>query len=172
LFSHVPLWPFAQGREREHIGDPELHRLLTQADVDLFLSGHHHAFYPGSKDGIAFVSQSCLGAGPRRLLGATSRPPKAFTLIDFSGEPLEIAAFSAPSFDTPIDWETLPPRLHSAAAELQRADLAGTAQAGLALGRGAAIDRVEAGDRNDSVVHLSEVHTAMARHHRPGWEVQ
>ena len=170
VFSHVPLWPFAQGRAREYIGDPELHRLLAQADVDLFLSGHHHAFYPGSKDGVAFVSQSCLGAGPRHLLGAAGRAPKGFTLIDFSEEPLEITAFSAPAFDTPIDWETLPPRLHSSAAELLRADLAGTAQAGHAVGRAAAIGRVEAGDRNDPAVRLGETHTAMVRRHRPGLE--
>lgn len=132
VFSHLPLWPFAQGREREYIGDPALQRLLAEAEVDLFLSGHHHAFYPGSKDGVAHVSQSCLGAGPRRLLGAADRSPRAFTLIEFAYAPPRVTAFVGPSFDTAIDWDTLPPRLHSASTELQRADLAGTAQPGLA----------------------------------------
>lgn len=130
VFSHVPLWPFAQGREREYIGDPALQRLLEDGGVDLFLSGHHHAFYPGSKGGVAHVSQSCLGAGPRRLLGATERSPTAFTLIEFADRDLRITALVGPSFTTAIDWDTLPAVLHGAAGELQRADLAGTAQPG------------------------------------------
>jgi hypothetical protein len=122
-FSHVPLWPFTQGREREFIGDPELERLLKGADVKLYLSGHHHAFYPGHKDGINYVSQSCLGAGPRRLIGASGRSAQSFTLIDLDGENLHIAAFQSPDFTRPVDWDTLPRRLRSQAAELIRADL-------------------------------------------------
>lgn len=123
VFSHVPLWPFAQRRERDYIGDPELQALLETAEVDLFLSGHHHAFYPGAKDGVAFVSQSCLGAGPRRLLGTKERSKRSFTLIEFSDDAMRIAAFSAPQFEAEIDWDTLPTRIRSSAAELKRADL-------------------------------------------------
>jgi len=124
IFSHVPLWPFAQGRERDFIGDPDLQALLETADVDLYLSGHHHAFYPGAMQGVAFVSQSCLGAGPRRLLGMKERSPRSFTLIEFADDDLYIAAFAAPRFESVIDWNTLPARIRSSAAELKRADLA------------------------------------------------
>lgn len=123
VFSHLPLWPFAHGREQEHIGDPALQTLLEQADVDLFLSGHHHAFYPGSRGGVAFVSQSCLGGGPRRLLGAPKKTPKGFTWIEFADRPIALAAYSAPSFDSPIDWHSLPRRLVGGGVELIRADL-------------------------------------------------
>ena len=123
VFSHVPMWPFAQQRERDYIGDPELQTLLETAAVDLFLSGHHHAFYPGAMAGVAFVSQSCLGAGPRRLLGAKDTSPRSFTLIEFSDDALSIAAFVAPHFEVAVDWNTLPTHIRSSAAELQRADL-------------------------------------------------
>jgi 3',5'-cyclic AMP phosphodiesterase CpdA len=123
VFSHVPLWPFAQGREREYIGDPELQTLLETTGVDLFLSGHHHAFYPGARDGIAFVSQSCLGAGPRRLLGTKNKSQRSFTLIEFSDDAMQIAAFVAPQFEVEVDWNTLPTHIRSFAAELKRADL-------------------------------------------------
>ncbi|MGR8948655.1 MAG: metallophosphoesterase family protein [Gammaproteobacteria bacterium] len=123
VFSHLPLWPFAQGRERDFIGDPDLQTLLEAADVDLYLSGHHHAFYPGSMRGIAFVSQSCLGAAPRRLLGVEDRSPRSFTLIEISDDELNIAAVAAPQFESAIDWNTLPARIHSSAAKLKRADL-------------------------------------------------
>mgnify|MGYP001821983085 CR=1 FL=1 len=130
VFSHVPLWPFAQGREREYIGDPALQDLLVSADVDLFLSGHHHAFYPGSKDGIALVGQACLGAGPRRLLGGRHKSRKGFTLVRLDADAVRVTAYQGPTFATAIDWRSLPPHLHSDAAALQRADLAGTALPG------------------------------------------
>jgi hypothetical protein len=123
VFSHVPLWPFAQGREREYIGDHELQTLLEAADVDLFLSGHHHAFYPGTSNNIAFVSQSCLGAGPRRLLGTSEKSKQSFTLIEFTDDAIRIAAYAAPQFEEEIDWSTLPTHIRSSAAELVRADL-------------------------------------------------
>lgn len=122
-FSHLPLWPFAQRRERDFIGDPDLERLLQQADIALYLSGHHHAFYPGHKDGVDYVSQSCLGAGPRKLIGATKRAPRSFTLIEIEDGKLHLSAFQSPDFRRPVDWETLPERIRSQAAELIRADL-------------------------------------------------
>ena len=123
VFSHVPLWPFAQGRESEFIGDPHLESLIRDADIDLYLSGHHHAFYPGAKDGTAFVSQSCLGAGPRRLIGEKSKSPQSFTLLEIAETRIGVAAYPAPRFDAEIDWPTLPDRLRSAAATFDRADL-------------------------------------------------
>jgi len=47
VYSHLPLWPFAQNREKEILGDHELEEILKEHDVKLYLSGHHHAFYPG-----------------------------------------------------------------------------------------------------------------------------
>jgi len=123
VFSHVPLWPFAQRREREFIGDPALEQILRDGHVDLYLSGHHHAFYPGHKDGIHLVSQSCAGAGPRRLIGSAERSPRAITLIEIDGAQLRLAALQEPDFTQPIDWRSLPERIQSKAAELIRADL-------------------------------------------------
>lgn len=124
LFSHLPLWPFTKGREREYIGDPALQSLLDEFTVQLYLSGHHHAFYPGIHHRTALVSQSCLGAGPRRLLGDTRMSPRSFTLIEIEGDDIRLTAFRAPDFTTPLDWHTLPERIRSDNAELVRADLA------------------------------------------------
>lgn len=123
VFSHLPLWPFTQGREREYIGDPELQTLLQEQGVDLFLSGHHHAFYPGVKDGVTFVSQACLGAGPRPLIGSSSKSPRSFTLIEFAGDGIGISALQGSEFTVEIDWTSLPKRVRSPVAELTRADL-------------------------------------------------
>ena len=124
VFSHVPLWPLAQGREREFIGDAGLQALLESARVDLYLSGHHHAFYPGTKGGIAFVGQACLGSGARHLIGATQASTQGFTLLEFGANAIQVAAYAAPKFETEIDWATLPDHVRSAAATLRRTDLA------------------------------------------------
>ena len=123
LFSHLPLWPFAEGRQREYIGDPALQALLDEHAVKLYLSGHHHAFYPGFHHQTAMVSQSCLGAGPRRLLGSGSRSPRSFTLIEIDGGDIRLAAYRAPTFSTQIDWLSLPEHISSDASLLIRADL-------------------------------------------------
>jgi Icc-related predicted phosphoesterase len=138
VFSHVPLWPFTQGREREFIGDPGLEQLLKEAKVDLYLSGHHHAFYPGHKEGLHFVSQACAGAGPRRLIGSNKRSPRAITLIEIDGAQLRLAAFQEPDFTQPVDWRALPERIRSHAAELIRADLVKDRLEELSVGVGAA----------------------------------
>ena len=126
IFSHLPLWAFAQRRESDIIADPALETLLRQHDVDLYLSGHHHAWYPGYKDDIAYISQSCLGGGARRLIGARQRARRSFTLIDFGLRQTIVSAFAAPDFDTAIDLNTLPASIRSSEATLLRLDRAPT----------------------------------------------
>jgi hypothetical protein len=73
VFSHVPLCPFAAGREADCLGDEKLEALLREGRVDLVLSGHHHAYFPSTKDGLRYVSQAWLGAAPRTLIGTHAR---------------------------------------------------------------------------------------------------
>ncbi len=124
VFSHLPVWPVAQGREREFIGDPALQALLEEGRVDLYLSGHHHAFYPGAHRGVAFVSQACLGAGPRRLIGDARRSSRGFTLLEFGDDAIGVAAFEGEGLERAVDWNTLPGHIRTTATELVRADLA------------------------------------------------
>lgn len=129
VFSHLPLWPFAQGRETQIIGDGKVARLFRDEDIDLHLSGHHHAFYPASNDGIAYVSQACLGAGPRALIGENARSTPGFTLIDISQSgKIQISAFEGRSLNRPVDLTKLPQSIVSPEATLKRLDLAPTDQ--------------------------------------------
>ena len=126
LFSHVPMWSFAVGREHERLADRALEQIVVDGRVDLYLSGHHHAFYPGVKEGVRYVGQGCLGAGPRPLIGTRERTPRSFTLIDLERDGgLRLEALAAPGYDTPIDRVTLPPRIVTPEATLVRDDLAG-----------------------------------------------
>ena len=124
VFSHLPLFAFTEGRETEISADAELEALLRMHRVDLYLSGHHHAFYPGFRDGVAYIGQACLGAGPRRLLGSSGRSRRAVTWLEFSGEGVTVDALSGVALDERIDVQALPPRIASRLGTLVRLDLA------------------------------------------------
>ena len=126
VFSHLPLWPVAIGRETEVIGDPGLAALFSDLGVDLHLSGHHHAYYPGASDGIAYVAQACLGAGPRALIGTSERTEPGFTLLDIAEDgTIDVTAMTGPDFTSVLDVQTLPPAIESGEALLRRLDLSG-----------------------------------------------
>ena len=109
VFSHLPLWPVAVGRETEIIGDPGLADLFGDLGIDLQLSGHHHAYYPGASAGIAYVAQACLGAGPRALIGTSEKTEPGFTILDIAEDGhIEVSAATGPDFIARVDPATLP----------------------------------------------------------------
>jgi len=96
--------------------------------VGVYLSGHHHAFYPGVADGIAYISQACLGSGPRQLIGSDSaREPRGFTWFELNTDRLRIASLVAPNFEEVVLWNSLPREIATVGAILRRADLADVA---------------------------------------------
>lgn len=124
VFSHVPLWPFAAGRETDYLGDEKLEALLREGQVDLVLSGHHHAYFPGAKDGVRYVSQACLGDAPRPLIGAPAHSERAITVLEIpAAGPISVEAYRAPDYIEPIHRHTLPERIISRRATLLRDDL-------------------------------------------------
>ncbi|MBC8068931.1 MAG: metallophosphoesterase, partial [Deltaproteobacteria bacterium] len=124
VFGHLPLWPFAQGREDEVIGDSALEELLVLHGVDLFVSGHHHAYYPGRRGDLRLAGTACLGAGPRALIGvdATSATALLTFELDASGEITGLDAWPSPDFAAPIDRASLPPSIEHAGVVVARDD--------------------------------------------------
>jgi hypothetical protein len=124
VFSHLPIYPFTEGRESEVSADHELERILQKHDVELYLSGHHHAYYPGYHAGIRFVSQACLGAGPRPLIGTGSRAGRALTVLEFDEQgSITIEARGGPQFRDPLELRRLPEQIRSRFGTLLRDDL-------------------------------------------------
>ena len=125
VFSHVPLWPFAVGRERDYLGDHALEDVLQRGKVGVYLSGHHHAYYPGYKDGVRFVSQGCLGAAPRPLLGTSQPSPRSITLLELGpGGQVRVDAFAGSGFDEPVARHSLPPQIQAHGITIVRDDIA------------------------------------------------
>lgn len=109
VYGHIPLWGFAQGRETEIIGDPTLETLLTTGGVDLFASGHHHAYYPGRRDELRLLSMDCLGSGPRKLIGEDATSARSLAVITYDRDGIHtVEAFEAPNFTTAIPRSSLP----------------------------------------------------------------
>ena len=128
VFSHLPVYPFTHGRETEVSADHALEEILRRHGVELYLSGHHHAFYPGYHQGIRYVSQACVGAGPRALIGQAARSRRAITLLEIPDQgPIAVRALAAPDFQREIDRSTLPDRIVSRYGTLVRDDLAAPA---------------------------------------------
>src|SRR5690554_5752048 len=44
VYGHLPLYPVSQGRENEILRDEKLEQMLNEFDVDMMISGHHHAY--------------------------------------------------------------------------------------------------------------------------------
>lgn len=125
VFSHLPLWPVAQKRENGALFDEELEKILQDNGVSLYLNGHHHSYYPGFKDGIRYVSQACLGAGPRKLIGDDRVSQRSITLIGIPDEGMpRVQALGGRDFDQPVDIHSLPERIVTRKATLVREDLA------------------------------------------------
>jgi|688.fasta_scaffold00040_79 hypothetical protein len=85
VLGHLPLQVIAQGRERpgEVLQQADtLQRLLERHNVAAYISGHHHAYFPGRSGELDLLALGALGHGPRRLLGWGQPPRHTLTLID------------------------------------------------------------------------------------------
>ncbi len=126
VFGHLPVHPFAVRRELEILGDRALSQLLSRYSVTAYISGHHHAYYPGAVNGVRHVAMPCLGSGARRLLGESRRSRAALVLVEIeAGELTSLEAFAAPEFDTTIARDSLPPFIQRGRHRVVRDDLAG-----------------------------------------------
>ncbi len=85
LIGHLPLYGVAPKRDTKGnvLDNPrKLHNLMNNLDVDLYISGHHHAFYPAHKDEMHFLHSGAIGSGPRKLLQSDKPAIKAFTILE------------------------------------------------------------------------------------------
>lgn len=96
VLSHLPLYAVAEGRNRAGEvlarGD-SLRRLLEGWGATLFISGHHHAYYPGRRGGLELLHVGALGDGPRPLIGTGMPARKTVSVVDFHADSLAIKTY-------------------------------------------------------------------------------
>lgn len=125
VYGHLPIYPFARRRGREILGDQALEATLLRHGVSAYLSGHHHAYYPGKRGGLRMVSMSCLGGGPRVLDGAREPSPRSVAVLEIDPRRgiLSVEAFSGEDFSRRILREELPPQVGRGEQVIVRDDL-------------------------------------------------
>ncbi|MBD2124526.1 metallophosphoesterase [Trichocoleus sp. FACHB-262] len=83
--GHLPLYAVAVRRDRlgEILDQPDkLRSLLEKYRVHTYISGHHHAYFPGHRGKLELLHAGAIGAGPRRLLNSDRPPQKTLTIVD------------------------------------------------------------------------------------------
>ena len=101
--GHLPLYAVAVGKNK--FGDvltetEKLQNLLEKYNVHLYISGHHHAYFPGYKGNLKLLHTGALGSGPRVLLNSNLPPRNTLTVLDINLEPNQ-------SFYTTYDLKTM-----------------------------------------------------------------
>jgi acid phosphatase type 7 len=124
VFGHVPLFPFSEEREAEILDDTDLEALFDEHGVDLMLSGHHHAYYPGRRGDLRLVGTACLGTGARTLVGHDRRSQKSVAVVEISAAgDISVDAFAAGDHRL-IERDGLPEHLNSGRHRIWRDDVA------------------------------------------------
>lgn len=113
LVGHLPLYAVAIGRN-----DPgevmdnadELRALLEKYDVHTYISGHHHAYYPGHRGDLQLLHTGILGSGPRPLIAGNLPPWKAITVLDIDFDTPDLTRYTTYDIETLelIEDATLP----------------------------------------------------------------
>lgn len=84
--GHLPLYAISQGRDRngEFLNNSDqLQAVLERHNVHTYMSGHHHAYYPGYVGKLELLHCGALGSGPRTWLNRTDAAMQTMTVLDF-----------------------------------------------------------------------------------------
>ena len=84
LLGHLPLYPIVESKNKqgEIVAAPDsaLHFFKTH-NIDVYISGHQHAYYPAQKEGIYLFNAGAIGNGPRPLMGHDAAAVKAYSIL-------------------------------------------------------------------------------------------
>ncbi len=113
LLSHLPLYGVAVGRDEP--GEvmenaDQLRHLLERYNVHTYISGHHHAYYPGHRGQLQLLHTGILGSGPRPLIDSRLPPWKVLTVIDVDFSDPDLTTYTTYDIQTlrTIEYDELP----------------------------------------------------------------
>jgi len=85
LLGHLPLYAIVDSKNKagEVLANTKATSdFFIENGVDLYISGHQHAYYPSQMNGLRLLNAGCIGEGPRQLIGDQTPATRAYTLID------------------------------------------------------------------------------------------
>ena len=115
LLGHLPLYAVTVGRDQpgEVMNDADqLRAMLEKYDVHTYISGHHHAYYPGHRGNLQLLNMGVIGSGPRPLIDSDLPPWKALTVLDVdldapNGELTRYTTYNIQTMEL-IEYDELP----------------------------------------------------------------
>ena len=85
MLGHLPMYAVSQRRDRpgEYLNQAdELRQLMERHNVHTYISGHHHAYFPGKAGALNTLHLGALGSGPRSLLATNTAAFQTLTIMD------------------------------------------------------------------------------------------
>ncbi|MBE9048176.1 metallophosphoesterase [Pleurocapsales cyanobacterium LEGE 10410] len=125
--GHLPLYPIAAAKDKpgEYLADgSQLRSLLEQNQVELYVSGHHHAYYPGKIGELKLLHAGALGQGARQLIDSDLLPTQTITVLDLDVTTSQLAytTYDAKTWEL-ISLNQLPTSIPSYDGEILRDDM-------------------------------------------------
>jgi hypothetical protein len=85
VMGHLPMYAVSKRRDRpgEYLNQAdELRQLLERHNVHTYISGHHHAYFPGKVGALNLLNLGALGSGPKSILATNVEPFQTLTIMD------------------------------------------------------------------------------------------
>jgi hypothetical protein len=113
LLGHLPLYAVAVGRNEPGevmANADQLRALLEKYNVHTYISGHHHAYYPGHRGELQLLHMGIVGSGPRPLIDSDLPPWKAITVLDVDFDTPDLTRYTTYDIQTMdlIEYGELP----------------------------------------------------------------
>jgi Icc-related predicted phosphoesterase len=115
VLGHLPLYPVAQTKNQpgEYLAaGKKLRSLLMKNQVFMYISGHHHVYYPGRIDSLELLHAGALGQGTRQLINSELPPRQTITVLDLDLPEMSLSysTYDATTWQE-ITLEELPPSI-------------------------------------------------------------
>lgn len=118
VLGHLPLMPVNMTQFWETAGSTRLYEILKKTPNTLYISGHHHIFYPGHIGELRTIAAPALGSGPRSLMGAPALAGYLQIVIPPQAPP-RVYGLVAPDFKRMTNIQMLPKSIF----QIQREDI-------------------------------------------------
>ena len=127
VIGHLPLYAIAADKNKpgEYLANgAQLRSLLEQNRVILYVSGHHHAYYPGKIGNLQLLHAGALGQGARQLINSNLLPSPTLTIFDLELDPVNITytTYNAKTWKL-ISHQQLPESISGGYGSIIRQDL-------------------------------------------------
>lgn len=127
LIGHLPLYAIVEAKNKPGEVNADADGALQffkDNGLDLYISGHQHAYFPAQKNGVQLLNLGAIGDGPRPILGHSAPAQKAYTVFEVpikQPKKLDFMTYQ-PATDLPIPINSLPDSVTGFNGTIKRID--------------------------------------------------